>query len=227
MNTLPINKLILASFAFAMTHVKSIAKLSLVPLALATPFLSTMPQILEMMEKLYAGEDITTMVLPENIHLYLALFVYGYSVLSIGIYRLVVQGGNQNLGWMPLIGIKQFLRFLGLSIVVGAATTLPVLITGMPLIQLIVYFLIIPITLNFVNIALDQPSQYRWSFSFLTQFNLFFLQAVLPALVGLVFAALFDVLGLPNALEWIVRVLVFYWTLINLALCYQLLVQKS
>ncbi len=227
MNTLPISKLALASFAFAMTHIKSIAKLSLVPLALAVPFLSTMPQILALMEKLYGGEDITTIVLPDNMHLYLALFVYGYTVLSIGVYRLVTQGAAQNLGWMPLIGIKQFLRFLGLSIVVGAATTLPVMLTGMPLIQLVVYFLIIPITLNFVNIALDRPSQYKWGLSFPVQFNLFFLQAVLPALVGLLFATVFDLLGLPNVLEWIVRVLVFYWTLINLALCYQLLVQKS
>ena len=81
--------------------------------------------------------------------------------------------------------------------------------------------------LNFVNIALNQPSQYKWSLPFPVQINLFFLQVILPALVGLIFAALFEAAGLPMLLTWAVKVLVFYWTLISLALCYQLIHQKS
>jgi len=93
----------------------------------------------------------------------------------------------------------------------------------MPLLQLIVYFLIIPITLNFVGIAIDQPSKYKWNLSFTTHMNLFFLQAILPALVGMLFAALANILGLGSILEWVAKVVVFYWTLVTLALCYQLI----
>jgi len=83
---------------------------------------------------------------------------------------------------------------------------------------LIVYFLIIPITLNFVSIAIDQPSKYKWNLSFTTHMNLFFLQAILPALVGMLFATL-----LGPMLGWVVKVVLFYWTLVTLALCYQLI----
>jgi hypothetical protein len=89
------------------------------------------------------------------------------------------------------------------------------------------YFLIIPITLNFINIAIDQPSKYKWNLSFTTHMNLFFLQAILPALVGMLFAALANIIGLPPILEWTVKVILFYWTLVTLALCYQLIQANS
>ena len=53
--------------------------------------------------------------------------------------------------------------------------------------------------------------------------NLFFLQAILPALVGMLFAALANIIGLGPMLGWVVKVVLFYWTLVTLALCYQLI----
>ncbi len=224
---LPINKIILASFAFALTHFKKILEISILPLILAAPFLLVLPQMMEIMQKFYEGAAVTEMVLPENVLIYLALFVYGYSILSINTYKLVVQGEESAGGIFALIGFTQFLRFIGLSVAIGLITMLPVMLSGIAFLQLVIYFLIIPIMLNFVNIALNQPSQYKWSLPFPVQINLFFLQVILPALVGLIFAALFEAAGLPMLLTWAVKVLVFYWTLISLALCYQLIHQKS
>lgn len=223
MNALPINKIFLAGFAFALTHWKKIIEISIFPVLISLPFLMVVPELLGLMEQLFSGGELLDIRLPENMMIYLLLFFYGYVTLSINMYRLVILGEQSIAGFIPVLDVNKIIRFVGLTFFVGLVTVIPVMITGMPLLQLIVYFLIIPITLNFVNIAVDQPSKYKWNLSFTTHMNLFFLQAILPALVGMLFAALANVVGLGSILEWVVKVVLFYWTLVTLALCYQLI----
>ncbi|TEU20914.1 MAG: hypothetical protein E3I13_03570 [Gammaproteobacteria bacterium] len=223
MNALPINKIFLAGFAFALTHWKKIIEISIFPILISLPFLMVVPELLGLMEQLFNGGELLDIQLPENMMIYLLLFFYGYVTLSINMYRLVVLGEQSIAGFIPVLDVNKIIRFVGLTFFVGLVTVIPVMITGMPLLQLIVYFLIIPITLNFVSIAIDQPSKYKWNLSFTTHMNLFFLQAILPALVGMLFAALANVVGLGSILEWAVKVVLFYWTLVTLALCYQLI----
>ncbi len=223
MNALPINKIFLAGFAFALTHWKKIIEISIFPVLISLPFLMVVPELLGLMEKLFSSGELLDVQLPENMMIYLLLFFYGYVTLSINMYRLVILGEQSIAGFMPVLDVNKIIRFVGLTLFVGLVTVIPVMITGMPLLQLVVYFLIIPITLNFVSIAIDQPSKYKWNLSFTTHMNLFFLQAILPALVGMLFAALANIVGLGSILEWVVRVVLFYWTLVTLALCYQLI----
>jgi hypothetical protein len=222
MNILPINKIILASFAFALTHWKKIIEISILPVAVSLPFLLILPQMFELMEAVFQGNEITDVVLPESTILYLLLFLYGYVSLSINMYRLVILGPNSVSITTPIFNISQIARFVGLTLVVGFVTTVPVMLTGIGFLQLIVYFLIIPITLNFVNIAIQQPSKYKWQLNFVSQANLFLLQAIIPALIGMIATILFNSVGLPEVFSWTVKVIVFYWSLVNLALCYQL-----
>ena len=205
MNALPINKIFLAGFAFALTHWKKIIEVSIVPVLISLPFLMMVPELLGQMEQFFNNGELPDIQLPENM------------------YRLVMLGEQSNSGFMPVLDVNKIIRFSGLTFFVGLVTVIPVVITGMPLLQLIVYFLIIPITLNFVNIAINKPSKYKWNLSFTTHMNLFFLQAILPALVGMLFTALANIIGLGPILEWVVKVVLFYWTLITLALCYQLI----
>ena len=223
MNALPINKIFLAGFAFALTHWKKIIEVSIVPVLISLPFLMMVPELLGQMEQFFNNGELPDIQLPENMMIYLLLFFYGYITLSINMYRLVMLGEQSNSGFMPVLDVNKIIRFSGLTFFVGLVTVIPVVITGMPLLQLIVYFLIIPITLNFVNIAINKPSKYKWNLSFTTHMNLFFLQAILPALVGMLFTALANIIGLGPILEWVVKVVLFYWTLITLALCYQLI----
>ena len=227
MNALPINKIFLAGFAFALTHWKKIIEISAFPALISLPFLMIMPELLGLMEQLFSGGELLDVQLPENMMFYLVLFLYGYITLSINMYRLVVLGEQSSRGFMPVLNVNKIIRFVGLTLFVGLVTVVPVMITGMPILQLIMYFLIIPITLNFINIAIDQPSKYKWNLSFTTHMNLFFLQAILPALVGMLFAALANIIGLPPILEWTVKAILFYWTLVTLALCYQLIQANS
>lgn len=223
MNILPINKIILASFAFALTHWKKIIEISVLPVLVSLPFLFVLPQMFELMELVFQGGDLKDVVLPENMLLYLVFFLYGYVMLSINIYRLVILGESSMSALMPILNFAQILKFVALTLVVGFVTTVPVILTGIGFLQLIIYFLIIPITLNFVNIAIQQPSQYKWQLSFVSQANLFLLQAIIPALIGMTTTIIFSAIGLPEIFEWAVKIIVFYWSLVNLALCYQLI----
>ncbi len=223
MNALPINKIFLAGFAFALTHWKKIIEISILPVLISLPFLMLVPELLGQMEQIFSSGKLIEVSLPENMMIYFLLFFYGYITLSINMYRLVMQGEQSVNGLMPVFGANKIIRFVGLILFVGLVTVVPVMITGMPLLHLIIYFLIVPITLNFVSIAIDQPSKYKWNLSFPTHINLFFLQAVLPALVTILFSTLVDIIGMGSTLEWVVKVIVFYWTLVTLALCYQLI----
>lgn len=226
MNILPINKIILASFAFALTHWKKIVEISILPVAISLPLLLILPQMFELMEVVFQGGELTEVVLPDNTPVYLLLFFYGYIMLSVNMYRLVVLGEQAVSAMSPIFDIRQIFRFIGLTLFIGFVTTVPVILTGIGFLQLVIYFLIMPITLNFVHIALHQPSNYKWQLNFVSQANLFLLQAIIPALIGMIFTALFSALGLSDVFGWIVKTVLFYWSLVNLALCYQL-IQKA
>ena len=227
MNILPINKIILASFAFALTHWKKIVEISILPVLISIPFLSILPDILSVMDSVFSGEDVSAVQPPEYLMLYLVLFFYGYLTLSINMYKLVILGESNVSSIVPVLKFSQIVRFVGLTVFVGLITMIPVMMTGIVFLQLIMYFLIVPITLNFINIAIEKPFQYKWQLNFPSQVNLFFLQAVLPALVSMIFSALTSSIGMFEVVEWVARVIVFYWTLINLALCYQLVIKQE
>ncbi|SMN10893.1 hypothetical protein SPBRAN_1068 [uncultured Candidatus Thioglobus sp.] len=225
MNLLPIKKIILASFAFALTHWKKVAEISILPLLLILPLLSILPEIFEAIDKIFiAGlSDSQDILIPDNFLLYMLLFLYAHLSLSINMYRLVVLG-EQSVSRLSLVlKPRQVLSFIGLTLFVGVLTGLPLLLTNLVWLYLIAYFLIIPITLNFVNIAIEKPMQYKWNLGFPTQSNLFFLQVLFPMLIGLVASLITSSIGLPSAVDWFIKGVVFYWSLVNLALCYQLI----
>lgn len=227
MNALPINKIMLASVAFALMNWKKILEISILPVLISIPFLAILPDILNIMNSVFSNKEVADIQLPDNMMIYLLLFFYGYLTLSINVYRLVILGQNSVSGIVPVLNFNKIIHFVGLTLFIGLVTMAPVIISGIAFLQLIMYFLVIPITLNFINIAIDQPSKYKWNLNFISQANLFFLQIVLPALAGMIFSFLMSLIGLPDMLGWVVKAIVFYWTLISLALCYQLVVKQN
>ena len=224
MKQLPINKIFLAGIAFALTHWRKILEISILPLLVSIPFLFILEELSALMTQVFSDGKLVDMQLPDNAIIYFMLFFYGYIMLSINMYRLVMLGEAAVNGLlMPIFDINKMIRFIGLTLVVGIITTVPVMITGLQFLHLLMYFLIIPITLNFINIALGQPSKYRWNLPFISHLNLFFLQIILPALVTILFSAMINAIGLSPIFEWVVRLVLLYWTLVTLALCYQLI----
>ncbi|RUM81736.1 MAG: hypothetical protein DSZ17_05530 [Candidatus Thioglobus sp.] len=77
MNALPINKIFLAGFAFALTHWKKIIEISIFPLIISSPFLMIVPELLGLMEQVFSGGELLDVQLPDNMMVYLILFLYG------------------------------------------------------------------------------------------------------------------------------------------------------
>jgi hypothetical protein len=105
MNQLPVNKIILTSFAFALTHWKKIIEVSILPLLLSLPLLSLSTEIIELANILKKGntlkpEDIQ---LPSNLFIYLLLSLYGFASLSINMYRLVIFGAQSKAKLVRII----------------------------------------------------------------------------------------------------------------------------
>ncbi|MBA5247956.1 MAG: hypothetical protein FE834_00235 [Gammaproteobacteria bacterium] len=224
-NTLPIIKIILASFAFALTHWKKIIKISILPILLALPLLSLSAELIEslsMLIKESAVVDPASMQLPDNTLIYSLLFLYGQANLSINMYRLAILG-EQSVSWMPILKVKQIVSFIGLAFFINLATGIPLMLVNFFGLYFLIYFLLIPIVLNYINIAINQPLKIKWNLGLITQMNLFFLQVILPMLIGTVINFIVVGAGLPSIVGLTVKVIIFYWTLINLALCYQLI----
>ncbi|CAC9437707.1 hypothetical protein [bacterium endosymbiont of Bathymodiolus sp. 5 South] len=228
MNQLPIYKIFVAGFAFVLTHWKKIIEISILPLLLALPLLSLSAEIIELIgiftkESTVKPENIQV---PSNVLVYSLLFLYGYASLSVNMYRLVVFG-VQSVSWMSIFKIRQIVGFIGLTFFINLATGVPSLLVNQIWLYLVISFFLIPISLNFINIATDQPLKFKWELNVVTQINLFLLQIILPLLIAIVVNFLISSLELASVISWIVKVIIFYWSSITLALCYQLITKES
>jgi len=228
MNQLPVNKIIFASFAFVLMNWRKIVEISILPLLLSLPLLTLSAEIIDFLNIFTEKSAVKTedIQLPSGIVAYALLSLYGHISLSINMYRLVIFGAD-SVSWMPIFKLRQIVGFLGLTFFINLVTGLPLLFADLMWIHLAVSFFLVPISLNFINIATDQSLKFKWEISVITQVNLFFLQILLPLLSAMAINFLIFSTGLPDIISWIVKVIVFYWTLINLALCYQLITQSN
>lgn len=224
---LPIKKTILASLAFIVMHWKKIIEISIIPLILTFPLLLILDELMELSLQLLNGGIESGVVAPQGTLLYMALFLYGYALLSVNLARLVMLGADSVSALSGTFLIGKNAKYIGLTMLVGFAVFFPVMLTGSLPVQLIVYFLIVPLTLNFINIALDRSLNFRWSLPFVAHASLFFMQVLLPTFVVLILGVGVDYLGLSNTAILIAQVLIFYWSGINLAFCYRLIVADS
>lgn len=219
---LPIGKIFLAGFAFVALHWKKILEISLVPALICLPLLTIMPELIALSQQIFAGTLSDSIVLHANTGVYLILFFYGCISLYINLYKLVILG-EQSVNILPVLEMGKILQFVGLTLLLSIASAIPIVFGNLSWLSLVVSFLLVPITLNFIAIAIASPLKYRWGLSFPTQMNLFFLQIIVPMLIILLFTYLSRILSLGLAVEYTARVLAFYWGAITLALCYQLI----
>jgi hypothetical protein len=219
MNKIPIKKISLASFAFMVTNFSNILKISLIPFLISIPFIFIV--IPDFIEILTTGKFDNIQVKVSTI-VYILLFIYAYVYLSISIYRLTVLGPS-SVNWLnPVIGLKKIALFLLLAMIIGVLNFIPVMM-GVGYLQLLVYFIIIPIVINYIHIAIDKPIRYNLSLPFYNHVNLFILQAFLPALIGMSFVYIIDLFDYGYLLALLVQIVVTCWTLINLGLCYKVM----
>jgi len=225
--TLPIKKTILASLAFIVMHWRKIIEISIIPLAFACPLLLVLPELMELSKQLFMAQSNANVSVPDNTLLYMLLFLYGYALLSINLARLVMLGAGSVSALSCIFEFGKIAKYIGLTMLVGFAIVFPTALTGLLFVQLIVYFLIVPLTLNFVNVAIGRALNFRWSLPFTVHVNLFFMQVLLPTLFAYLFGSVADALDWSGYVSMFVQVLIFYWSGVNLAFCYRVIVADN
>ena len=123
---------------------------------------------------------------------------------------------------MPSLRLGRFfLLFLFLSLI----TQIPLFI-GYPFLSIVVYFLLIPMSLNLVSSANDAPYQ-RVKLRLTTQFSVFFLKLGIPLLVAAILSFVFSIIGFVGFLFWLAIVAIVYWMAICFALCYRVIMANN
>ena len=212
MKTIPIQKTILATLAFAFSNWKKLLEVSIFPLLLALPFL---PELMNLLSMAKPGSEI-----PDNINFhvtYLLMFIYASMAMLINVYRLVILGNNSvnRLGFV--LPTLRFGRFFLLAILLGVGQA----ITLASIYLLPFYLLLVPLTLNLVSIANDVPYK-RIEVSWQSRLNIFLINFIGPFI-------LISLIGLieNNYLDSFFSFISIYWTSISIALCYKVIMANS
>lgn len=219
MNNIPIRQTILATLAFAFSNWQKLLEFSVFPFLAAIPFITILPELMTILQAQLFGVG-EVQEYPRFYELYLIMFDYAYMALIINIYRLVVSGHGSvaRLGVVfPSLRLGRFfLLFLFLSI----ATQFPIFIS--PFLVPIIYFLLIPMSLNLVGLANDAPykkNKLRLS----VQFGILIIKLGVPAiLVGLII-----LFGVGEIIFWAAMVLIIFWMAISFALCYKVIMANN
>jgi len=216
---IPIKQTILATLAFSISKWQKILEASIFPLLAAIPFITILPELMTVLQSQLFGIG-EVQAYPRFYELYLIMFDYAYMALIINIYRLVVSGDKSVARLGVVFPNLRLGRFFLLFICLSIATQLPILIS--PFLLPVIYFVLIPISLNLVGLAND-ASFKKIKLSLGVQFSVLLIKLGVPIiLVGLTI-----ILGVGEIIFWGVMVLTMYWMAISFALCYKVIMANN
>ena len=219
MNNIPIKKTILASLAFSYSNWQKILEVSIFPLLAAIPFITILPELMVTLQAQLFGVG-EVQEYPRFYELYLLMFDYAYMALIINIYRLVVKGDQAVARLGVVFPNLRLGRFFLLFLFLSLATQFPIFIS--PFLVPIIYFLLIPMSLNLVGLAND-ISYTKIKLSLSVQFGVLIIKLGVPAiLLGLII-----LLGVGQVIFWVVMGLIVYWMAISFALCYKVILANN
>tara|TARA_B100000787_G_C16062126_1_gene236035 strand:- start:41 stop:706 length:666 start_codon:yes stop_codon:yes gene_type:complete len=216
MKTIPIQKIILATLAFAFSNWKKLLESSIFPFLMAFPLITIFSEYVDIMNQLLNGGEVQFNF--QNL-LYPLLFIYGYMALLINIYRIAVKGNNSIVRFGIVLPNRRLGRFFLITLLLSIAE-FPSFIFNV--LGPFIYFLLIPISLNLVSIANDIPykkiklSIGVWGNIFLVNFGLLYI--ILQLLLWF---------GVGNFVLLGFNLLSVYWMAISLALSYKVIMANS
>ena len=219
MNNIPIKQTILATLAFSYSNWQKILEVSIFPLLAAIPFITILPELMVTLQAQLFGVG-EVQEYPRFYELYLIMFDYAYMALIINIYRLVVKGDQAVARFGVVFPNLRLGRFFLLFLFLSLATQFPIFIS--PFLVPIIYFLLIPMSLNLVGLAND-ASFTKIKLSLSVQFGVLIIKLGVPAiLLGLII-----LLGVGQVIFWVVMGLIVYWMAISFALCYRVILANN
>ena len=216
---IPIKQTILATLAFSISKWQKILEASIFPLLAAIPFITILPELMVTLQAQLFGVG-EVQEYPRFYELYLLMFDYAYMALIINIYRLVVKGDQAVARLGVVFPNLRLGRFFLLFLFLSLATQFPIFIS--PFLVPIIYFLLIPMSLNLVGLAND-VSYTKIKLSLSVQFGVLIIKLGVPAiLLGLII-----LLGVGQVIFWVVMGLIVYWMAISFALCYKVILANN
>ena len=219
MKNIPIRKTTLATLAFTFSNWQKLLEVSIFPLLAALPFITILPELMTILQAQLFGVG-EVQAYPRFYELYLLMFDYAYMALIINIYRLVVSGSQSVARLGVVIPSLRLGRFFLLFIFLSIATKFPIFIS--PFLVPVIYFLLIPISLNLVGLANDVPYK-RIKLNLGVQFSVFLIKLGVPIiLVGLTI-----IVGVNEMIFWGIMALIMYWMAVSFALCYRVIMANS
>ena len=219
MNNIPIKQTILATLAFSYSNWQKILEVSIFPLLAAIPFITILPELMVTLQAQLFGVG-EVQEYPRFYELYLLMFDYAYMALIINIYRLVVKGDQAVARLGVVFPNLRLGRFFLLFLFLSLATQFPIFIS--PFLVTIIYFLLIPMSLNLVGLAND-ASFTKIKLSLSVQFGVLIIKLGVPAiLLGLII-----LLGVGQVIFWVFMGLIVYWMAISFALCYRVILANN
>ncbi len=219
MKNIPIKQTTLATLAFTFSNWQKLLEVSIFPLLAALPFITILPELMTILQAQLFGVG-EVQAYPRFYELYLLMFDYAYMALIINIYRLVVSGSQSVARLGVVIPSLRLGRFFLLFIFLSIATQFPIFIS--PFLVPVIYFLLIPISLNLVGLANDVPYK-RIKLNLGVQFSVFLIKLGVPIiLVGLTI-----IVGVNEMIFWGIMALIMYWMAISFALCYRVIMANS
>ncbi len=219
MKNIPIRQTTLATLAFTFSNWQKLLEVSIFPLLAALPFITILPELMTILQAQLFGVG-EVQAYPRFYELYLLMFDYAYMALIINIYRLVVSGSQSVARLGVVIPSLRLGRFFLLFIFLSIATQFPIFIS--PFLVPIIYFLLIPISLNLVGLANDVAYK-RIKLNLGVQFSVFLIKLGVPIiLVGLTI-----IVGVNEMIFWGIMALIMYWMAISFALCYRVIMANS
>ncbi len=219
MKNIPIRQTTLATLAFTFSNWQKLLEVSIFPLLAALPFITILPELMTILQAQLFGVG-EVQAYPRFYELYLLMFDYAYMALIINIYRLVVSGSQSVARLGVVIPSLRLGRFFLLFIFLSIATQFPIFIS--PFLVPVIYFLLIPISLNLVGLANDAPYK-RIKLNLGVQFSVFLIKLGVPIiLVGLTI-----IVGVNEMIFWGIMALIMYWMAVSFALCYRVIMANS
>ena len=219
MNNIPIKQTILATLAFSYSNWQKILEVSIFPLLAAIPFITILPELMVTLQAQLFGVG-EVQEYPRFYELYLLMFDYAYMALIINIYRLVVKGDQAVARLGVVFPNLRLGRFFLLFLFLSLATQFPIFIS--PFLVPIIYFLLIPMSLNLVGLAND-VSYTKIKLSLSVQFGVLIIKLGVPAIL----LSLIILLGVGQVIFWVVMGLIVYWMAISFALCYKVILANN
>lgn len=227
MNRLSIKKIISSGFLLMLLRWQRFVKLSIIPLSFITlGFYSINKDLFVLLGNGLSLQD----------SIWLIIMFYMSMTWSINIHRMIILGDDAVGLWGDYLPHRRvgvyFMAVILLMVMILVVALISQLLIGLSMAvvlfigYMIMLYLVVKMSIKFPAIATDDKEFMKQNLEKDNVPQLFFILILLPMIVSLLLGSLINLFGdnlFSLILTILLNIVMFYWGVVNLALCYQTL----